>query len=120
MYLKSLWLFLGLLVVSPFAAGVDIDGPSPWPEIRKQRIAMLLPRAMEAAGVDAWLTLCRENNNDPLADHIGGENAGRLRRPAGDISTARLLCSVAGTQRSRPSPGSTASGAIAYTDHGDR
>ncbi|MDC2889518.1 hypothetical protein [Psychrosphaera algicola] len=23
-----------------------------------------------------WLVLCRENNNDPLADHIGCENAG--------------------------------------------
>ena len=76
MYLKSLWLCLGLLFLSPLAAGVDVNGPSPWPEIRKQRIAILLPRAMEAAGVDAWLTLCRENNNDPLADHIGGENAG--------------------------------------------
>ena len=33
---------------------------------------------MDAAGVDAWLVLCRENNNDPLAIHVGGENAGRL------------------------------------------
>jgi Xaa-Pro aminopeptidase len=31
---------------------------------------------MEAAGVDVWLVICRENNNDPIADHIGGENAG--------------------------------------------
>ncbi|WP_185152595.1 M24 family metallopeptidase [Fulvivirga aurantia] len=31
---------------------------------------------MEAAGVDCYLVICRENNNDPLADHIGGENAG--------------------------------------------
>lgn len=51
-------------------------GPSPWPEIRKERISKLLPKAMEAANVDAWLVICRENNNDPLADHIGGENAG--------------------------------------------
>lgn len=51
-------------------------GPSPWPEIRKERIATLLPQAMEAAGTDAWLVICRENNNDPIADHIGGENAG--------------------------------------------
>ena len=51
-------------------------GPSPWPEIRIERINTLLPLAMEAADVDAWLIICRENDNDPMADHIGGENAG--------------------------------------------
>ncbi|WP_238531632.1 hypothetical protein [Nitritalea halalkaliphila] len=57
-------------IENPFA------GPSPWPEIRKERMRTLLPQAMEAAGVDAWLILCRENNNDPIAHHVGGENAG--------------------------------------------
>ncbi|MCM4159810.1 aminopeptidase P family protein [Antarcticibacterium flavum] len=47
-----------------------------WPEIRKKRIKELLPDALKEAGVDAWMIVCRENNNDPLADHIGGENAG--------------------------------------------
>lgn len=51
-------------------------GDSPWPEIRKKRLAELLPQAMEQAGVDVWIVLCRENLNDPMADHIGGENAG--------------------------------------------
>lgn len=51
---------------------------SPWPEIRKQRIQQLLPNAMKTADVDAWIILCRENNNDPLADHVGCENAGSL------------------------------------------
>lgn len=51
-------------------------GESPWPEIRKERISTLLPQAMEAADVDLWIVICRENNNDPIADHIGGENAG--------------------------------------------
>jgi Xaa-Pro aminopeptidase len=55
---------------NPFA------GPSPWPEIRKERIQKLLPSAMQTTGVDAWVIICRENNNDPLAHHIGGENAG--------------------------------------------
>lgn len=55
----------------------DFKGPSPWPEIRKQRIAELLPSAMQRANVDAWLVVCRENNNDPLADHVGCENAGQ-------------------------------------------
>jgi Xaa-Pro dipeptidase len=51
-------------------------GPSPWPEIRKNRIDTLLPEAMKDANIEAWLVICRENNNDPLANHIGGENAG--------------------------------------------
>ncbi|WP_375580378.1 M24 family metallopeptidase [Marivirga tractuosa] len=60
--------------------GEKIDNPftgkNPWPEIRKKRINHLLPEAMERAEVDAWMVICRENNNDPMALHIGGENAG--------------------------------------------
>jgi len=64
----------------PMAEAFDnpFAGPSPWPEIRKERIQKLLPEAMKAAEVDAWLILCRENHNDPIAHHIGGENAGGL------------------------------------------
>ena len=51
-------------------------GESPWPSIRNQRIQELLPKALQAAEVDCWIVICRENNNDPIADHIGGENAG--------------------------------------------
>jgi len=50
-------------------------GENPWPEIRKKRIAQLLPEALKNAGVDAWLVICRENYNDPIATHVGGENA---------------------------------------------
>ena len=63
---------LTLFTTNPKASAVD----SPWPEIRKQRINKLLPNALKAAKVDAWLIVCRENNNDPLADHVGCENAG--------------------------------------------
>lgn len=49
---------------------------NPWPEIRQQRIQQLLPSAMQRSEVDAWVVICRENNNDPLAVHVGGENAG--------------------------------------------
>lgn len=55
---------------------VPIGGPSPWPSIRETRVRDLLPSAMKAAGVDAWIVLVRENANDPLALHVGGENAG--------------------------------------------
>lgn len=54
----------------------EFTGPSPWPAIRQERIARLLPAAMKAADVQAWLVLVRENANDPLAPHVGGENAG--------------------------------------------
>jgi Xaa-Pro dipeptidase len=30
---------------------------------------------MARANVDAWVVVCRENANDPLAVHVGGENA---------------------------------------------
>jgi Xaa-Pro aminopeptidase len=49
--------------------------PNPWPDIRKERVETLLPAAMERAGVEAWAVLCRSNNNDPLARHVGCENA---------------------------------------------
>ena len=76
MFFKGLCLCLCLIATPALAGDIDLSGPSPWPEIRKQRIKVLLPGAMETVGVDAWLTLCRENNNDPLAHHVGGENAG--------------------------------------------
>lgn len=78
-----------LYIFLPFLIGCNLDqkqlnrinpkeywGENPWPEIRKKRINKLLPNAMQEAKVDCWLVICRENNNDPLADHIGGENAG--------------------------------------------
>ena len=77
-------LLLSLLVLFSCQNEATIDkaidnpfaGPSPWPEIRNERIEKLLPQAMHAAGVDAWIIICRENNNDPIAHHVGGENAG--------------------------------------------
>lgn len=69
---------LFVLFLNPLATHATsfLDQPNPWPDIRKQRISELLPNAMQAANVDLWLVVCRENNNDPLADHIGCENAG--------------------------------------------
>lgn len=71
--------YLFAAVVSLFislSATASFENDNPWPEIRKKRIETLLPNALNASGVDAWLTLCRENNNDPLAEHVGCENAG--------------------------------------------
>jgi Xaa-Pro dipeptidase len=49
---------------------------NPWNEIRKKRVELLLPDAMQRADIDSWIILCRENANDPLAMHVGCENAG--------------------------------------------
>ncbi len=66
------------LSTSIFAADTNIfKGQSPWPEIRKERLNTMLPYAMNEANIDAWLVVCRENNNDPMAKHIGCENAGK-------------------------------------------
>ncbi|HUG54858.1 MAG TPA: M24 family metallopeptidase [Vicinamibacteria bacterium] len=65
-----------LLAGAPAPGADALDGPGPWPAVRKERIRSLLGPAMARAGVDAWLVLCRENDNDPLAAHVGGENAG--------------------------------------------
>jgi len=54
------------------------DDPQLWPSIREERIQTLLGPAMVRADVDAWLVLGRENANDPIAAHIGAENAGGL------------------------------------------
>jgi Xaa-Pro dipeptidase len=55
---------------------VPPNDSSVWHRIRKQRIQRLLGPAMRAANVDAWIVFVRENANDPLAMHVGGENAG--------------------------------------------
>lgn len=71
----------------------ELHQDDPWPAIRQDRIQKLLGGAMTAAGVDAWIVFCRENQNDPLAKHVGGENAGRLtaflflQRPSGVEAT---------------------------------
>jgi Xaa-Pro dipeptidase len=78
-------------------ADPEFTGASPWPQIRQERIERLLPGAMRRAGVDAWVTLLRENSNDPLALHVGGENAGApaavvfLREPANGSDRVRSI-----------------------------
>ena len=55
---------------------VPPDDASVWQRVRKERVRTLLPAALKAADVDAWVVFVRENANDPLAIHVGGENAG--------------------------------------------
>ncbi|WNG47554.1 M24 family metallopeptidase [Archangium minus] len=65
-----------LLLSALPASAAESHAQRAWPRIRKARIQQLLPAAMERAKVDTWVVLCRENDNDPLAAHIGCENAG--------------------------------------------
>lgn len=73
--LSALILFSCTQSSSDNTAEQPFSGPNPWPDIRAQRIQTLLPEAMERADIEAWAILCRSNNNDPLARHIGCENA---------------------------------------------
>ncbi|MBU1099596.1 MAG: aminopeptidase P family protein [Bacteroidetes bacterium] len=80
---RSIKLLLGTIILLLIASCKEkiIEQPFPadtnlWKSIRKERIQKLLPDAMKLAGVDAWIIICRENNNDPLAKFVGGENAG--------------------------------------------
>jgi Xaa-Pro dipeptidase len=65
-----------VLGAAGLAWGAEAGDTGPWPRIRQERVRTLLPGAMARAGVDAWIVVCRENANDPLALHVGGENAG--------------------------------------------
>jgi Xaa-Pro aminopeptidase len=80
---------------------------NPWASIREERIRSLLGPAMDRAGVDAWVLICRENHNDPLAHHVGCENAGGTAAflffregpgegPAGEARVRSLAFSPAG------------------------
>lgn len=52
--------------------------PGLWPSIRQERIRTLLGPAMARAEIESWIVLARENANDPIAAHVGAENAGGL------------------------------------------
>ena len=76
---KNLFAFFYFILSTIIFAQTSNPFPAeknPWQQIRKERIQKLLPEAMKNAGVDSWIVVCRENNNDPLALHVGGENAG--------------------------------------------
>lgn len=91
---RALLSALLLVLAAPLAGAAEPSSPKAWLRIRKARVQQLLPGAMERAKVDAWVVLCRENANDPLAEHVGCENAGSpaaflfLRNKAGLRSVA--------------------------------
>lgn len=86
------------------------DDPSLWPSIRAERISTLLGPAMARAGAEAWVVFARENANDPLATHIGAENAGGLAAflffatPEGDLSSIAISPSSESTALAEVSP----------------
>jgi Xaa-Pro aminopeptidase len=86
------------------------DDPTLWPSIRAERIHTLLGPAMARAGAEAWVVFARENANDPLAAHIGAENAGGLAAflffatPEGDLSSIAISPSSESTALAEVSP----------------
>ena len=80
------------MVVTQTASSPKPTDPrkSPWPEIRKARIQKLLPQAMQLAGIDAWVVICR-HNNDPLALYVGGRRMQGARGYTNEEIGMRLL-----------------------------
>jgi Xaa-Pro aminopeptidase len=101
------------------------DDPDLWPSIRAERIQTLLGPAMARAGAEAWVVFARENANDPIAPHIGAENAGGLAAflffatPEGELSSIAISPSSESTALAEVSPLDsvmpTPSGLTAYT-----
>ncbi len=63
-----LWFSLDGLAGTP-AGEANSDEAS---AIRRRRIDVLLPQALEQHGFDAWLVFSRENSSDPMAKDIAG------------------------------------------------
>ena len=86
------------------------DDPDLWPSIRAERIRTLLGPAMARAGVESWVVFARENANDPIAAHIGAENAGGLAAflffatPEGELSSIAISPSSESTALAEVSP----------------
>jgi Xaa-Pro aminopeptidase len=86
------------------------EDPELWPSIRAERIRSLLGPAMARAGVESWVVFARENANDPIAPHIGAENAGGLAAflffatPDGELSSIAISPSSESTALAEVSP----------------
>ncbi|HXE74013.1 MAG TPA: M24 family metallopeptidase [Candidatus Xenobia bacterium] len=71
------WLLVALagMVLATGAAAAPPAGKDAGSEaraIRKRRVDVLLPQALEQHGFDAWLVFTRENSRDPIAEDIAG------------------------------------------------
>lgn len=99
----------GSATLAPGAQPFPAD-PTLWPSIRQERIQTLLGPAMARAGAEAWVVFARENANDPLAAHIGAENAGGLAAflffatPEGELSSIAISPSSESTALAEVSP----------------
>jgi Xaa-Pro aminopeptidase len=97
MHIKCLYLTVIIICVGTIpACGADTDErvteskPAPHdygvPDVRNQvdlkriivekKLNDILPTAMRAHGIDMWIVIDRENNEDPLHDEIGGRYSG--------------------------------------------
>ncbi len=60
------------LALAAAAAPEKTDAAAEARAIRKRRLDVLLPQALEQHGFDAWLVFTRENSRDPMAEDIAG------------------------------------------------
>ncbi len=70
--LPSAALAAALLAGGPAGAPA---APAASPDVLRERVERLLPRALEAHGIDLWLVFTREEAADPLAGDLGGGDA---------------------------------------------
>ena len=67
------------LPLSALAAALLFGGASSAlaanPDVLRERVERLLPRAMESHDIDLWLVFTREEAADPLAEDLGGGDA---------------------------------------------
>jgi Xaa-Pro aminopeptidase len=70
------WLLLSLIGLTFAVGAVAAPEPDAAAEqaraIRKRRLDVLLPQALEQHGFDAWLVFTRENARDPIAEDVAG------------------------------------------------
>jgi len=65
--------YLGIIFVFLWAVVPLTAGEAPDPKtIRQRRVDVLLPQALAAHDVDAWLVVSREYSRDPIAADLGG------------------------------------------------
>ena len=92
-----------VLLVLLLCAVPAVSSENPWPRIRKARVQHLLPRAMQRAGVDAWVVFVRENDNDPLASTSAARTPA-APRPSSS-SAKRALAGALSGGRGHGAPG---------------
>ena len=57
---------------------------------RSEKLDDVLPRAMQAHGINMWIMIDRENNEEPLHDEVEGAIPRRSRSVPGSVTKSSL------------------------------